>query len=380
MAVVVIIGGGMGGVAAARSLGSGLDRRHRVTLIEEMPEVYFQPSLLWLMTGRRRLQDISKRTDRIRAAGTEVIRGKALTVNPLKRTVQLEDGHLLFYDQLILAPGADATIADSEELAAAGYNLFTPHGALAIRDAIGNFKRGELVLLVTSLPYKCIIAVFEAAFLLDEWLRKKGVRESVNISIHTPETFPFREAGPGASNALMSRLQERGINLYLGQRYQNVDPDKRIISFSSGKAPYDLLIYVPKHRTPGVANSCGLNDESGWIPVDPFTLETRQEGVFAIGDVNRITLPSGCNLPKGGGFAHFQALVVAENIKMKLEHKPTSRFFGGKSACMVETGATAFAVFGNFYKQKPKFMVLPESRIWLAGKWFMERLWLKDHS
>ncbi|MHB8985788.1 MAG: hypothetical protein ACYC38_07590, partial [Eubacteriales bacterium] len=65
------IGGGTGGSAAARSLSNDLDRRHRVTLIEEKPEVHYQPSLLWLMTDRRRLQDIAKRTDRIRAAGAK---------------------------------------------------------------------------------------------------------------------------------------------------------------------------------------------------------------------------------------------------------------------------------------------------------------------
>lgn len=69
MAAIVIIGGGTGGSAAARSLSNDLDRRRRVTLIEEKPEVHYQPSLLWLMTDRRRLQDIAKRTDCIRAAG-----------------------------------------------------------------------------------------------------------------------------------------------------------------------------------------------------------------------------------------------------------------------------------------------------------------------
>lgn len=380
MASIVIIGGGTGGAAAANSLRGNLDRRHRVTMIEERPEVFFQPSLLWLMTGRRRLQDITRRTDRIRAAGAEVIRGKALEVDTRSRTVKLDDGHEIYYDQLILAPGADALKADTDELAAAGHNLFSPHGALAIRDAVEKFTGGELVILVTSLPFKCKFAVYEAAFLLHEQLKRKGVRGKVNISIHTPEIVPLIEAGPGVGNDLISRLREREIKLYLAQKFQDVDPDRRVIRFTSGQAPYDLLIYVPRHRTPGVIERSGLADERRWISVDPFTLETRWEGVYAVGDVNRIPLPSGFDILKGGVFAHFQALVVAENIKAKLEHKPPARFFGGKTSCIIESGATAFAVYGNLYKEKPGFLVLPESRLWLAGKWLIERLWLKEHS
>ncbi|SFH24827.1 sulfide:quinone oxidoreductase [Desulfotomaculum arcticum] len=367
-------------MAAARTLQQGLSDQHKVILIEQHSELYFQPSLLWLMVGRRKILDITRKTRQMQASSASVICSEARTVNISKKTVKTTDDQTFSFDQLILATGAMATKANTKELASAGYNLYTVDGALAINSAIKSFRGGEIVLVVTSLPHKCPPAVYEAAFLLKEWFSKAGNREDVNISIHTPEVIPLQQAGTKVGQALSEKLQKQKINLYTEQRFKNVDPVQQIIHFESGEVPYDLLIYIPRHVAPEVISDSGLADETGWISVDPFTLETCYKDIYAIGDVNHILLPSGLAMPKAGAFAHFQSQVVADNILKKLEHKPPARFFGGKSACMIETGSTAFALWGNLYKQNPSFIVLPENRFWLSGKWFVERVWLYEHS
>lgn len=380
MASIVVIGGGTGGAAAARALRGRLGRGHRVTLVEQKPDLCYQPGLLGLMTGRRRRRDISRRTERMGAGGAEVICSKALALDTALRTVRLEDGRTLRYDTLILAPGADASTADNGELAEAGFNLYTPEGALAIRAAIENFRGGEIVLLVTSLPFKCPPAVYEAAFLLHAWFAKKGLQKAVEISIHSPEDSPMQAAGPGVGRALSKRLHKKGIRLHLKQHFLQADHDRRTLRFTAGSVPYDLLIYVPRHRAPAPVADTDLPDESGWIPVDPHTLETGTEGVWAIGDVTRIPLASGFDMPKSGATAHFQALVVAENIAKQIQGQKLSRFFGGKTMCIVEVGAAAFPFFGDLYRPRPRPLVLPQSRLWLTGKAAAERLWLHEHS
>jgi sulfide:quinone oxidoreductase len=351
-----------------------------VILVEQSPALFHQPSLLWLMVGRRRLKDITRRTDHMRAAGAEVLCGTAHAVDTVGKTVLLEDGRTLRYDQLILAPGSDATRADTEELAAAGHNLYTPEGALGIYEAIQRFRGGRVVIVVTSRPIKCPPAVFEAASLLREWFAKKGLAGKVDIYLHVPETGLLPEAGPRVGQAFRNRLRAHGVTLHTGRRFLNVDPESRLVHFASGPVPYDLLIYVARHRAPEVVARSGLLDEHGWIPVDPFTLQTRHEDVYAVGDVNRIPLPSGYDLPKMGAPGHFQSFVVAHNLQRRLAGKPPNRFFGGKGACLVETGSSAFAYFGDIYRQKPRFVVFPENRLWLAGKWLIEKTWLYEHS
>lgn len=380
MASIVIIGAGTGGAAAARALRGRLGRKHRVTLVEQKPDLCCQPSLLWLMIGRRRLRDISRRTDRMRAGGAEVICSKALALDTVQKTVRLESGRTLSYDVLILAPGADVSQADTKELAKAGFNLYTPEGALAIRKAIEHFRGGEVVFLVASLPYKCPPAVYEASFLLHEWFAKKGLRWAVNISVHIPESSPLPPAGPRVGRAFEKKLKKKSINLFTNQRFLQVDRDNRTIHFASGSIPYDMLIYVPRHQAPDLVTDTDLPDGSGWVPVDPYTLETKVEGVYAIGDVSHISLPSGFEMPKSGATAHFQAFVVADNIEKLIKGQKPSRFFGGKSMCMVEVGTTGFPFFGDLYQPKPNLLVLPESRIWLAGKTAAERMWLREHS
>lgn len=380
MASIVIVGAGTGGAATARALRGRLGGKHRITLVEQKPDLTYQPGLLWLMTGRRRQRDITRRTDRMRAGGADVVASKALALDTHQQTVRLENGRTLRYDTLVLAPGADASRADNQEVARAGFNLYTPAGALAIREAAERFRGGRIAILVTALPVKCPPAVYEAGFLLREGFEKKGLGKAVEISIYTPEQSPMQAAGPGVGRAFTNRLRKKGIGLHLNQRFLRVDPASRTLHFASGPVPYDLLIYVPRHQAPAFIAETDLPDQSGWIPVDPHTLRTREPGVYAIGDVNRIPLASGFDAPKTGAAAHFQALVVAENIAREMQGQNKSRLYGGKSLCVVEVGATAFSYFGDLDKPTPKPLIMPESRLWLAGKVAVERVWLHEHN
>jgi len=71
--------------------------------------------------------------------------------------------------------------------------------------------------------------------------------------------------------------------------------------------PFDLFLAVPVHRAPAVVLESGMT-ENGWIPVNPLTLETRFDGVYAIGDVAAV------GTPRAGVFAEGQAAVAAEHI------------------------------------------------------------------
>ena len=60
MATVLVLGGGIGGSAAANALRARLRRGHRIIVIDRDAEQVFAPSLLWLMVGQRRPADISR--------------------------------------------------------------------------------------------------------------------------------------------------------------------------------------------------------------------------------------------------------------------------------------------------------------------------------
>ena len=70
---VLIVGGGIGGIATANRLRRQLDRRHRVVLINRDPDFTFAASYLWVMTGDRRPDQITRPLRRLQRRGIEVV-------------------------------------------------------------------------------------------------------------------------------------------------------------------------------------------------------------------------------------------------------------------------------------------------------------------
>jgi NADH dehydrogenase len=103
---VVIIGGGFGGLYAARTLGK--DRRVEVTLVDRRNFHLFQPLLYQVATGALSPGDISQPLRSIlrKRKNTTVLLGEAVGLDPPKREVTLSDGGPIGYDSLIVATGA----------------------------------------------------------------------------------------------------------------------------------------------------------------------------------------------------------------------------------------------------------------------------------
>ena len=113
---------------------------------------------------------------------------------------------------------------------------------------------------------------------------------------------------PTASAACWRSSRERGIAWHPGELVRSLDPAAgRPCSATARELPFDLFLGVPTHRAPAVVVESGLTVD-GWIPVDPLTLETRFEDVYAVGDVTSV------GTPKAGVFAEGQAAVVAAQL------------------------------------------------------------------
>jgi len=159
-------------------------------------------------------------------------------------------------------------------------------------------------------------------------------------------------AGADVGAALVQLLGDRGIEFNPEQIVMKVDPAARIARFEFEDTSYDLLIGIPPHRVPQVLRAAKLADASGWVPVDPGTLQTRHPHVFAIGNVTSIRLPVGMFLPKAGVFADEEARVVAENIAAEIAGKVGTSRFNGHGFCYIEVATTwplmAPAIFTAF--------------------------------
>ena len=371
---VVVLGGGIGGVVAARELRSRLKESARVVLVERNPQQSFPPSYLWVMTGKRQPNAITRDLTRLERKGIEVVAGEVECIDLARRTVAVA-GRELSYDYLIVALGAELA-PDAVPGLAEAHSFYHLAGAQRLRDALASFEGGRIALVVTGLPYKCPAAPYEGAMLLESYFHRRHLRHKMEVTIYTPEPSPLPVAGPALGEAVQELLAHKGIAAHFSTQLTAVE-DSRLCFQGGATAPFDLLVAVPPHRPPQVVREAGLTDESGWVPVDQHTLETQHEGVFAIGDVTRIPLPDGKLLPKAGVFAHREAEVVARNIAARILGQAEREAFDGKGSCFLETGEGAAGMAqGDFFAEPRQITMRPPSRLWHWGKVAFEQYWL----
>jgi sulfide:quinone oxidoreductase len=376
---ILVLGGGVGGIVAATRLRQRLASEHRVVLVEKEADHVFSPSLLWLMLGQRRPDQISRPIAALAKRGIELVRGTIERIDPVTRTVHV-NGADITGDHIIVALGAELAPELIPGLTEAGHDFYTLAGSQSLCSALAKLRKGRLIVLVAAMPFKCPAAPNEAAMLLEYDCRQRGVRNDVQVDLYTPEPGPMPVAGAEVSAALRQMVEAKGIGYHPGHTVTSVDPAKRRLTFANGaEADFDLLAYLPPHRAPKAVREAGMCGESGWVPVDRGTLETKFPGVYAIGDVTGIMLASiGKPLPKAGVFAHNQAEVVAHNIASAIKGRSATRRFSGEGECFVETGdGKAGFGSGNFYADPaPQITLRTPSTLLHWGKVAFEKYWL----
>lgn len=374
---ILILGGGIGGVVAATRLREKLSREHRVVLIERNTHHLFQPSLLWLITGARDAQSISRPLSGLDRKGIERIQGKVEHIDPQQRAARV-NGQTYIGDAMVIALGAHYAEETVPGLVEAGHNFYMLGGAEKLRDARLNITQGRVVVLVSGLPFKCPAAPYEAAMLLKNDFTTRGYGD-VEVHLYTPEPGPMSTAGAEVSRQMRQLIESKGIIYHPEHAVVRVDGAAKTLHFANGaEATFDLLAYTPPHRAPKIVRDAGLCGESGWVSVNRDTLETKFPGVYAIGDVTGIPLKMGKPLPKAGVFAHHGAEVVAHNIAASMKGSGQMQTFKGQGACFVETGSGR-AGFGNgdfFAEPTPNMKFSPPSLLQHWGKVAFEKYWL----
>lgn len=365
---VVVLGGGIGGVVAANRLRRKLDRRHKVVLVNREPLFSFAASYLWVMTGQRTPRQITRPLQRLQRRGIDVVIGDVEAIDPAARTVTVA-GRELVADHLVVALGADQVPQAIPGLTKVGHTFATLPGARRLGIELDEIDHGR-ILLVTGAPvYRCPAAPYEAALLIDAHLRRRGVRDRVEVAVHAAEPMPMGVAGTNVADAVKGLMSTRRIDYHPSHQISTAEPGQARFSDGQDEA-FDLLAYMPPIAPPPVIASSALAGPGGWIEADRHTLGTGFENVYAIGDNVQIPLGIGKPLPRAGIFAHAQAKVVADTIVATISGKPITARFEAHGGCFIEAGdGRAGYGSGNFYAEpSPSVRVRPPSRTWHLGK------------
>ena len=310
--------------------------------------------------------------------GIEFINDEAVRIRPKQKEIILKNFAPLAYDILVLATGADYNLHQFPKLCSAGYNLHTIEGVTALRQALIEFTGGKIVFLITALPVKCPGAAYEAAFLLNHLLSKKGLQDKTEIHIYTPEQAPLIKFGPAVSAFTFKQLLKQKITTHYESTFLKVKPFRKRLKFTTGEVDYDLLIYVPPHQGSSVIQKSRLGDDQGWVTTDPSHLTTSYADILALGDAADIRLPNGESLIKCGAVATLQSNVICKNIMAIINgRKPTNNYPGWTGYVLEIGNGQSVITFGNLYtKSDPRIFTTPVSRIWRLSKRYIEYDWL----
>ncbi len=350
---IVILGAGTGGTLTANRLRKRYGDAAEIIVVDRDDRHVYQPGLLFVPFGLADPDGIVRSRGRQLHDGIEFRVAEVDRVEPGANEVHLTDGSVLSYDVLVIASGAALLPGETEGLTGPGwgesiFTFYTLEGATALRDELRRFDGGRLVVNVVDMPIKCPVAPLEFCFLVDWYLRERGVREHTELTYATPLDAAFTK--PVAAQHLAGMLEHKGIALEAEFATGHVDGQNgRLVSWDEREIAFELLVTIPLHGGAAfIARSPGLGDDLGFVPTDLHTLQSKAaENVFAIGDAT--------NLPtsKAGSATHFEGEALVANIERFLAGEKLEGSYDGHVNCFIESGFHKALLIDFNYEVEP---------------------------
>ena len=348
---VIILGGGFGGLSTANELRNTLTSSEvKITVIDKKDWFMVGFAKLWIINGTRTFENSIGSLNELSKKEIDFIKDEILSINLKNKNVETKSQKISF-DFLIISMGAVLAPEKISGLQENGFNLYDHKQLSEIHDKLEKIKSGKIAISIMGMPYKCPPAPFEASLLIDSMLRKRGIRDSVQIDFYSPAPITLPAAGPEVSKQILELVNSEKIIFHNSSKIKSVEYKKLI--FENGETDFDLLLAVPPHIAPKVIYNSGLAKESGFIPIDR-DCKTPFENIFAVGDVTSLTVGKNMAVPKAGIFAEGEGITVAKNIISKIQSKKESELFDGKGGCFIESGRDTASIIEVDMFSNPK--------------------------
>lgn len=318
---VAIVGGGFGGASVARYLREQSPHT-RVTLIAPSPTFATCPFSNHFLAGLRSWDSICQRYEGLRHAGVDVVHATAQDVDTVKRTLRLDQGSVLHWDQLVLAPGIDIrwdALPGYDQTAA----QLAPHAWQAgaqtqlLRQQLQAMRDGgTFVMVIPEPPFRCPPGPYERASLVAHYFQQHKPRSKI-LLLDAKENFSKKDLFLSAWKQCYGGMIE-WVSLAHDGQVVRVDAHQREAETLFGQIHRaDVLNVIPPQQAGQIAARAGTVDASGWVPVHGNTFAATQvPGVYVLGDAS-----AAGPMPKSAFAANNQARVVARAIAAQIDDR-----------------------------------------------------------
>ena len=351
---IIIVGGGVGGTLLANQLVTKLypeiNRGDvQLTLLSNSPDHYYKPAFMYVAFNQFFEEELKRSERSLLRPEIDFNVDEVTRFDFNAQALHTASGRRYGYDYLVIATGCVPAPERIEGLKEAGDHFYQYTPARLLAERLSTIKKGRIFITVSfpqtpNVPHQCGIAPVETTLMLDDFLRKRGVRDQIEIIYTYPTTaqlmrnclFMQRRVG----DVLPGVFEQKNIQFQRSFTLSKVDPDARIAYSAEGEEqPFDILMATPPIRAVDAVLNSGVSqaqNHEGWLPTHHETLEVYGlENVYVIGDT--VDLP----ISKAGGACHNQGPVIANNIAGKVRLGTNVSVYDGRVQAVAQMGLNA---------------------------------------
>jgi NADH:ubiquinone reductase (H+-translocating) len=378
---VLILGGGFGGLHAAKRL------KHapvEVTLVDRRNFHLFQPLLYQVATGSLSPGEISAPLRGVlsKQKNALVLLGEAADINPDSKCVTLRDGACLDYDTLIVSTGSKTSYYGKEEWREYAPSLKTVEEATAIRHKIlYAFEWAErsataaeahewLTFVIVGAGATGLELAGALAEIANETLKNDFRRinpQDARIILMEGGNRVLAAYPPDLSEKAEKLVKGLGVEVMKGVMATAIDANG--VTYKRGDTTERLAAKTVLWAGGVMATTFGCKlgertkaetDRSGRIKVRPDLTIPNYPEIFVVGDLAAVEGKDGKPLPGVAQVAIQGGTYVASKIKARLTGKkdaPPFRYFDKGDMAVIGRAAAVANIFGLHFWGLPAWLI-----------------------
>lgn len=354
---IVIVGGGATGISAAARLSKELPSGS-IAIIEPSTEHYYQP--IWTLVGGGVMpKEVSEKdTAKLIPEGCDWIKDAVKSFTPDENQVSTKESGTISYSYLIVAAGIQINWTGIKGLSrnvgkkgiCSNYSYKTVDSTW---ENIRNLGKGKALFTQPGSPIKCGGAPQKIMYLAEDYFRKAGLRNQIDIEFVSglPGIFSVQKY----ADQLNKICDTRGIARTFKHDLVEVDADNKVAIFKNldtnelVSKDYDMLHVTPKMGPPDFIKKSSLANDDGWVDVDKDTMQHNTfSNVFACGDCS--SLPTS----KTAAAIRAQVPILVRNLLAVRANQPAAERYDGYTSCPLVTGYGRLILAEFDYNQNPK--------------------------